>query len=115
MDWENPLRDSLRVLGWACLAAYRLVLADPALEGPHPCEVASPQEARSLGDALYEKSEYQRAGECYQAAGDPSRAQQAFLKAVGPKSETAARAAREQRDAAKALFTRVQQAFRSNH
>jgi hypothetical protein len=103
------------VLGLACLTASRLILAEPALEGSRPCEVARPQEAKSLADALYEKREYQRAGECYEAAGDPSRAQRAFVKAAGPKGDASARSLREQRDAAKAFLTHVQQAFRSDH
>jgi len=64
---------------------------------------------------LYEKREFQRAGECYEAAGDPSRAQLAFVKAAGPRGEKAARAFREQRVAARALATQVQRAFRSDH
>jgi hypothetical protein len=104
-----------RILGWALLAATRLVLADPVHEESRACEVASPQEARSLADVLYERGEYQRAGECYQTAGDASRAQLAFLKAVGPNSDATARAFRQQQDAAKAFLTKVQQAFRSDH
>jgi hypothetical protein len=103
-----------RILGWALLAATRLVLGDPAHESL-ACEAASPQEARSLADVLYERGEYQRAGECYQAAGDASHAQLAFLKAVGPNSEATARAFRQQQDAAKSLLSKVQQAFRSDH
>jgi hypothetical protein len=104
-----------RILGWALLAATRLVLADPAHDESRPCEAASSQGARSLADVLYERGEYQRAGECYQAAGDASRAQLAFLKAVGPNSDATARAFRQQQDAAKSLLTKVQHAFRSDH
>ena len=106
-----------RILGWALLTATRLVLADPAHDESRPCEAASPQpqEARSQADVLYERGEYQRAGECYQAAGDTSRAQLAFLQAVGRNSEATARAFRQQQEAAKSLLTKVQQAFRSDH
>jgi len=105
----------VRVLASACLAATRLLLADPAPEGSRHCDATDAQAARSLADVLYERREYQRAGECYQAAGDPSHAQLAFLKAVGPQSEATARAFREQQDAAKSLLTKVQRAFRSDH
>jgi hypothetical protein len=105
----------MTLLGLACLAATRLILAEPSVEGSRACAVARPQEAKLLADALYERGEYQRAGECYEAAGDPSRAQLAFVKAVGPKAEASARRLREQRDAAKALLDHVQQAFRSDH
>jgi hypothetical protein len=106
-----------RILGWALLAATRLVLADPAHDQSRACEAASPQpqEARSQADVFYERGEYQRAGECYQAAGDASRAQLAFLKAVGPNSDATAQAFRQQQQAAKSLLTKVQQAFRSDH
>jgi hypothetical protein len=105
----------MRILGLAHLAASRLVFADPALDESRSCEGASPQEAKALARELYDKREYQRAGECYEAAGDPSRAQLAFMKGVGPTSEATARALREQREAAKGLLTKVRQAFRSSH
>jgi hypothetical protein len=92
-----------------------LALADPTSDGSHSCEAAQPQEAKALADALYEKGDYQHAGECYDAAGDPMRAQRAYLKAVGPNSEAAARGLKADTSTAKALFTQVQQAFRSNH
>jgi hypothetical protein len=119
MNWvglhlRRPHR-RVRVCAWACLAATRMVLADPAPDESRHCDAADPPAAKSLADVLYERREYQRAGECYQAAGDPSRAQLAFLKAVAPQSEATARAFREQQDAAKSLLTKVQQAFHSDH
>jgi len=66
-------------LALACFAANQLVLADPAPDESRACEAANPREAKSLADVLYEKREFQRAGECYEAAGDPSRAQLAFV------------------------------------
>jgi len=111
MDWRDRQGESIRVWGLACLAATRLVMADSASERSRPCQVAGPQEAKSLADMLYEKREYQRAGECYEAAGDPSRAQLAFLKAVAPNSEATARRLKEQQGVAKLLEAQVQQAF----
>lgn len=115
MNPRRPWRRSMTVLGSVCLAATRLVLADPAPNGPPPCEAASSEEAKSLADRLYERQEYQRAGACYEAAGDPARAQRAFMKAVGPSSEAAARGIKEQGDAAKALIARLQRPFRRDH
>ena len=109
------LRDSMKIWALACFAASHLVLADPAPAVSRACAAANPREAKSLADVLYEKGEYQRAGECYEAAGDPSRAQLAFVKAAGPRGEKAARASREQGVAAKTLATQVQRAFRSDH
>ena len=108
-------RGSMKIWTLACFAANHFVLADPAPDESRACEAANPREAKSLADVLYEKREYQRAGECYEAAGDPSRAQLAFLKAAGPNGEKAARALRDQPDAARALATQVQRAFRSDH
>ena len=97
------------------LAATRVVLADPAVEHSRGCEVASLQEVRSLADRLYEQGDYQRAGECYQAAGDLENANLAFLKATVPTGEDTARALKTHGDAAKSLFSGVKHAFRGNH
>ena len=112
MDWRDRQRESIRVLGLACVAATRLVMADPMSDPSRLCEVADRQEAKSLADMLYEKQEYQRAAECYDAAGDPSRAQLAFLKAVPANSEATAGRLKAQQGAAKLLGAQVQQAFR---
>lgn len=102
------------VLALGLLAATRVVMADPAQS--RSCEVATAAEARALADRLFEKGEYQRAGECYQAAGDLVHANLAFLQAAGPTGEDTARGLKTQRDAAKALFASVGQAFnKRNH
>ena len=101
--------------GLAFLAAAGVVLADPAPEASPACQVASPQQARSLADRLFEQGDYRRAGACYQAAGDLRHADLAFVKAVGPESEDTARALKAQRDAAKSLFESVGRAFRNSH
>jgi hypothetical protein len=97
------------------LAASRLALADPALASSPVCDAATAQEANSLADRLYERGEYQRAGECYRAAGDLVHANLAFLKAAGPTSQETARDLKAQRDAAKALLAGVAHAFKGNH
>jgi hypothetical protein len=101
--------------GFAWLAAARGILAEPPPAAPRACAAASQADARSLADSLYEKGDYQRAGECYAAAGDMAQADRAFVKATGPKGEEAARDLKTQADAAQALFARVGHAFRSNH
>lgn len=110
-------RDTVRgqLLGLAFLAAIPVAFADPALDEAHLCQVASPQEAKSFADALYDKGEYQRAGECYQTAGNLARANIAFTRAVQPKGEVTGRALASQRDTAKSLIAGVQRAFRNNH
>jgi hypothetical protein len=102
-------------VAWAALAATRLAFADPAPDAAGSCAAANPQEAKVLADRLYENGEYQRAGECYDRAGDPMRAQRAFVRAAGPSAETAARGLKDEGHTAKALFAQVEQAFRSNH
>src|SRR5579863_7779298 len=109
------LRQTMLLLGVFLLTATRVLFADPAQGPPANCEVTSAQEAETLADMLYEKQQYQRAGECYQVAGNLPRAQQAFLKAVGPNSEAMGHALKDQGDAAKSLFVKVQRAFRSEH
>jgi hypothetical protein len=111
---EARIRRSLTVLAWGALAATRLAFADPAPDAG-PCAATSPQEAKALADRLYDNGEYQRAGECYDVAGDSMRAQRAFLRAAGPSAEVAARGLKDEGHTAKALLTQVQQAFRSNH
>jgi hypothetical protein len=48
-----------------------------------------------------------------QGYGPPSHAQLAYLKAVAPNTQVAARDLGEQRQAVKALLAEVQQAFRN--
>lgn len=106
---------STRIVALAALLAARLVLADSAPASSGSCLLATPRDAESLADMLFEQREYQRAGECYETAGNSSRAQLAYLRALGPNSETAARGLKEERDAAKALVTRVALAFHRDH
>lgn len=106
-------RGSLRVIGLALfLSAASLAVADPVLAENAPCPVATREQARSLGDALFAQGAYQRAGECYQAAGELALANQAFLEAVGPESTVARRRLSEQGEQAKGLLRQVQHAFR---
>jgi hypothetical protein len=109
------LRQTMMLVGVFLLTATRVLFADPLQGRAANCEVTGTQQAESLANTLYEKQQYQHAGECYQAAGDLSRAQQAFLKAVGPNSEAAGHALKDQGDAAKALFAKVQRGFHSQH
>jgi hypothetical protein len=105
----------IRLWVLAGVAAAQLALADPAPSGPPTCPVARAQDAGTLADKLFDRREYQQAGACYQAAGDMVHANLAFLKAAGPRSEDTARDLKAQQEAAKSLFARVGNAFRSNH
>jgi hypothetical protein len=105
----------LTIVALLALAAAHHAFADSSAAGAGRCAATTPEAAQSLADLLYDKGDYQRAGECYDAAGDSLRAQRAFLRAVRPNTEAAARGVREDSDNAKALFSRLGQAFRSNH
>jgi hypothetical protein len=93
--------------------AAQVVFADPVES--RACEAIAPREASAVADKLFEKGDYQRAGECYQVAGDLARANLAFLKAAGPKSQDTAKGLKAQGDTAKALFANAAQAFKKNH
>lgn len=101
-----------RLLGLAVLLGVSsLALADPALEAQGRCTVVSPVEARALADSLYQRGEYQRAGECYQIAGDSDRANVAFTRALRPASAVTARLASDQAEQTKALVERYKRAL----
>jgi hypothetical protein len=107
--------NSVRLWGLVGLTVAQLAFADPAPQIQPACPVAGSQAAEILADKLFEGGEYQQAGACYQAAGDMVHANLAFLKAAGPRGEDTARTLKEQQEAAKSLFARVGNAFRSNH
>jgi hypothetical protein len=50
-------------------------------EGAWNCNEATPERARWLAEKASQGGAYQRAGECYLAAGDHALANQAFVKA----------------------------------
>ena len=109
----SGLRSSAAViLALLLWSGPHVVRADPGSDVLRTCEAAGLQEARSRADALYDKGEYQRAAVCYDAAGDSTHAQQAYLKAARPNAEVAARGLKEEGATAKALLERTQQAFR---
>ena len=106
----------LRIVGLGLLVtAAPLALADATPAGHAGCPAASEEQSRNLGAVLFEQGDYQRAGECYQAAGEYALANQAFLRAVEPESAATARQLSDQRDQAKTMLHKVQQAFRSPH
>jgi hypothetical protein len=106
-------RVSIIALG-LLLAGAHVALADPVLEARPSCVISDQKEARRLADALFEQGSYQRAGECYQTAGEYARADRAFLKAVEPAGELTARRLSDQGEQAKALLRQVKQTFSSH-
>ena len=106
---------SIVTLGLLFTAIAPVGRADPAPAGTPSCAAATAEQAKLLADRLYRQGQYQRAGECYQAAGDLADANEAFVKAVPANSDATAKDVQHQAQIAKTLFTGVQQAFRSNH
>jgi hypothetical protein len=103
---------ALRLLGLAVLlGSSSLTLADPALEAQGRCAVVSPAAARALADSLYQQGAYQRAGQCYQIAGDSDRANVAFTRALGPASAVTARQASDQAEQTKVVVERYKRAL----
>jgi hypothetical protein len=75
------------------------------------CGEATPERARWLADEASRGGAYQRAGECYLAAGQQSLADQAFVKAsVQSKGDTSRRLASNLNDF-KAQARQMKQAF----
>ena len=104
----------LRIVGLGLLlTAAPLALADTAPGEPAGCPAASQEQARSMGQEFFEQGAYRRAGECYQAAGEYDLANRAFVKAVAPDGAATARQLSDQRDQAKTMLRKVQQAFHS--
>jgi hypothetical protein len=113
----------LLVLGIALFASAQVAWADPAAvtgESParpaeiaeRPCAALSAEQAKSLGNTLFDRGAYQRAGECYAVAGDYGRANLAFLKAAGTQGANSARQLTEDRDQAKGQLEKMRQAVR---
>jgi D-serine deaminase-like pyridoxal phosphate-dependent protein len=102
----------MRLIGLAVLVGVSpLALADPGVEGGGRCAVSTPEQARSLADELYQQGAFQRAGECYQTAGDSERANLAFTKAVGPASAVTAQRAADQAERARGMAQRYKKAL----
>ena len=107
---------TLRIIGLGLLLITApLALADPVSEGQAPCPVTTHEEARALGDVLFEQGAYQNAGECYQAAGEFALANRAFVRAVEPRSAATAHQLSDQRDQAKTMLRKVELAFHPGH
>jgi hypothetical protein len=84
-------------------------------ENARGCVAGTPEQAKWLADRLYRQAQYERAGDCYQAAGDLADANEAFIKAVEANSDAIAKDLKHQSQIAKTLFTGMQRAFQSNH
>ncbi|HEY2341224.1 MAG TPA: hypothetical protein VGH75_11885 [Steroidobacteraceae bacterium] len=96
---------------WLLFGATPLALADLPIDAEARCGVTTSQEAGWVAERLFEQGAYERAGQCYEAAGDFRHANVAFVKAVEAESNAGERRLSAQRDQAKALLRQVQQSF----
>jgi hypothetical protein len=108
--------ESLRILALCLLlAAGSLAVADEVPEEHSACPVSSAEQARTVGDVLFEQGAYQSAATCYQAAREYALADRAFLKALEPASAATARRVSEQSEQTKTMWRSVARAFRADH
>jgi hypothetical protein len=76
------------------------------------CEAGAPDRARRLAESASKAAAYQRAGECYLAAGEHALADQAFVKAAAQASPDTSRRLAANLDEVKAQARQVKAAFR---
>ena len=92
-------------------AASETVVVEGTAEGAWNCTEATAERARWLADKAFQDGAYQRAGECYVAAGEHALANQAFAKASAQASvDTSHRLAANLNDV-KAQARQMKQAF----
>ncbi|HEY8054127.1 MAG TPA: hypothetical protein VIE42_15160 [Steroidobacteraceae bacterium] len=106
---------SLLAVGILAVALASVGRAQAAPGAAPGCAAATQEQAKLLAGQFYRQGQYQRAGECYQAAGDLADANEAFVKAIPANSDAARRELHRQGQVAKTLFTNLQQHFRSSH
>jgi hypothetical protein len=87
-----------------------VLVVSPA-EGEWNCNEATPKRARWLADKASEEGAYERAGECYLAAGEHALANQAFVKASAQTSEDTSRRLAANLNDVKAQARQIKQAF----
>jgi hypothetical protein len=115
MSGSKRFLASIVTLGILAVAIAPVGRTEPTLGDASGCAAATPEQAKWLAHQLSLQGQYQRAGDCYQAAGDLADANVAFVRAVHANGDATAKDLQRQGQIAKTLFTGVQQAFRSNH
>jgi hypothetical protein len=80
-------------------------------EGAWNCTEATPERARWLGDRASQDGAYQRAGECYLAAGEHALANEAFVRASAQTSGDTSRRLAANLSDVKAQARQMKQAF----
>ena len=116
MSGSERLLASIVTVGVLAVAIAPVGRAEqPTPENARSCIAGTSEQAKRLADRLYRQAQYERAGDCYQAAGDLADANEAFVKAVEANSGAIAKDLKHQGQIAKTLFSGVRRAFQSNH
>jgi len=98
----------------ALLGGANVALAEDTviIVGPEICTEAAPEHARSLADKASRDGAYQRAGECYLAAGEHALANEAFVKASAQMSGDTSRRLASNLNDVKVQARQMKEAFR---
>jgi hypothetical protein len=113
------VRQARILVGLALLGVTGIALADVqetvvivgGAETSLNCSEATPERARWLADKASQDGAFQRAGECYLAAGQQSLADQAFVKASAQSKDDTSRRLVSNLNDVKAQARQMKQAF----
>jgi hypothetical protein len=92
-------------------AASETVVVEGTAQGAWNCSEATVERARWLADKASQDGAYQRAGECYVAAGEHALANQAFARASAQASTDTSRRLAANLNDVKAQARQMKQAF----
>ena len=122
--WERLMNSKPRLAGagrWPQTALVGIVtvtslsLAGLLRADELHCSASNAEQARALGNQLFNAGLYESAGRCYEAAREYALANRAFLDAVVPESRATEAHLSDQRNEAKKLARQVERAFTSEH
>jgi hypothetical protein len=105
------LADAPKTDSPATAATPETVVVDGTAQGSWNCNEATPERARWLADKASQDGAYQRAGECYLAAGEHALANQAFVRASAQTSGDTSRRLAANLSDFKAQARQMKQAF----
>jgi hypothetical protein len=105
------LADAPKTDSPANTASPETVVVVETAQGAWNCNEATAERARWLGDRASQDGAYQRAGECYLAAGEHALANQAFVKASAQMSGDTSRRLAANLSDFKAQARQMKQAF----
>jgi hypothetical protein len=105
------LADAPKTDSPATAATAETVVVEGSAQAGSNCNEATPERARWLADKASQDGAYQRAGECYLAAGEHALANQAFVRASAQASGDTSRRLAANLNDFKAQARQMKQAF----